>query len=114
MGTSWKSYIWLHFLLFFNSICGVCSKLAARQAAFSPWFFFFYGLMLLILFGYAIFWQQMIKKMPLSTAYLNKPVAILWGILWGVLIFKEQLTGQMVIGAMVVMVGIVMVVRTDE
>ena len=52
--------------------------------------------------------------LPISTAYLNKPVAILWGILWGVLIFKEQITGQMVLGAIVVMAGIVMVVRADE
>ena len=109
-----KDYALLHILLFVNTFGGVCSKLAARQEPFSTLFFMFYGLMLLILFSYAIFWQQIIKKIPLSTAYLNKQDAILWGILWGVLIFKEQITGQMVLGAIVVMAGIVMVVRADE
>ena len=114
MGASWKTYVWLHVLLFFNSICGVCSKLAARQAVFSPWFFLFYGMMLLILLGYAVFWQQIIKHIPLSTAYLNKPVSILWGIMWGRILFQEHLTIRMVVGALIVLSGVIVVVQRDE
>lgn len=114
MKLSAKDYLLLHVLLFVNTLGGVCSKIAARQADFSLQFFLFYGLMLLILLGYAVFWQQVIKKMPLSTAYLNKPVSIFWGMLWGALIFKEHITWRMLIGAAAVMAGIVMVVREDE
>lgn len=109
-----KTYIALQLLLFVSSFSGVCSKLAGRQALFSPKFFLFYGAMLLILMVYAMAWQQIIKRIPLSTAYLNKPIGMIWGILWGILFFQEHLTIRMVIGAAVVLCGMFMVVRADE
>lgn len=109
-----KDYIFLHLLLFLNTIGGACSKMAARQTVFSPGFFLFYSLLLLILIIYAIAWQQIIRRMPLSTAYLNKPVAILWGIVWGTVIFHEQITAKMVCGTIIVITGIIMVVRSNE
>lgn len=114
MKPSIKDYILLHLLLFINTFGSVCSKMAARRPVFSLPFFVLYGTMLLILAIYAVFWQQIIKKMPLSTAYLNKPVAMLWGILWGVLIFDEQVTFKMLAGAIVTIAGIIMVVRSNE
>lgn len=114
MRSSWKIYLLLHLLLFVNSFGGVCSKLAGKQAVFSPLFFLFYGMLLLILAIYAVFWQQIIKRMPLSAAYLNKPVGMIWGILWGILFFQEHLTVRMVIGAAVVLTGMVIVGQTDE
>lgn len=81
---------------------------------FSLPFFALYGMVLLILVIYAVFWQQIIKRMPLSVAYLNKPVSMIWGILWGIIFFQERLTMRMAIGAAAVLAGMIMVVQADE
>lgn len=114
MEPMWKRYVLLHLLLLIYSFGGVCSKAAAKQEMFSFKFFAFYGVLVSILVIYSVFWQQIIKYMPLSIAYLNKPVSVLWGIIWGVVLFQEQLTVRMIVGAMIVLCGMVIVVRADE
>ena len=89
------------------------SKLAGAEKFLSPKFIFLYSGVLIILFVYAIFWQQIIKKIPLTTAYSNRAVCILWGILWGNLFFNEHVTIQTFIGAFIVILGII-TVAIDE
>ena len=88
--------------------------MASQYDFLSFWFIFFYGLVILNLGVYAIVWQQIIKKLPLNTAYSNKAITIVWGILWGFLFFREQITWNMIVGALIVIVGVVLVVRADE
>lgn len=104
----------LHIELLLFSLGGVCTKMASQYDFLSFWFIFFYGLVILNLGVYAIVWQQIIKKLPLNTAYSNKAITIVWGILWGFLFFKEQITWNMIAGALIVIVGVVLVVRADE
>ena len=58
-------------------------------------------------------WQQSIKHFPLTTAYANKAVTIAWGMLWGILFFREDITHNMAIGAIIVIIGVVLVVTAD-
>lgn len=62
---------------------------------------------------YAIGWQQIIKHMPLASAYVNKAATVLWGLVWGLLIFKESLTPGKIIGAVIVAVGVVLFAAAD-
>lgn len=112
--TKIKYFIALHIELLLFSLGGVCTKMASQYEFLSFWFIFFYGLVILNLGVYAIVWQQIIKKLPLNTAYSNKAITIVWGILWGFLFFKEQITWNMIAGALIVIVGMVLVVRADE
>lgn len=109
-----KYYIALHTELLLFSLGGVCTKLASQQKFLSFWFIFFYGLVILNLGVYAIVWQQIIKKLPLNTAYSNKAVTIVWGILWGFIFFQEQIKWNMLVGAAIVIIGVIVVVRADE
>lgn len=109
-----NNYILLHLLLFLYSFCGVFSKLASHYDFLSWQFCVFYGISLLILGIYAIAWQQILKKFKLTTAFFNKAVTIIWGMLWGILFFKEVVTWNMVLGAIVVLVGIGLVVKDYE
>lgn len=106
-------YIMLHILLALYSLGGICSKMAAQHRFLSFWFIFFYGLVILNLGLYAIVWQQIIKKLPLNTAYSNKAVTIAWGILWGFLFFQETIKWNMILGAAIVIIGVLIVVRAD-
>lgn len=81
---------------------------------FSIPFLFWFGLVFVIMFGYAVVWQQILKRMPLTVAYANKPVTLVWGIVWGSLIFGEKITWNMLAGAAVIFAGIYLVVSSDE
>lgn len=108
MKTSTRRMLILHMLLAVYSVSNVFSKLAA-DAAFMSWqFVLCYGMVLAILGVYAIGWQQVIKRMPLTTAYANKAVTIVWGILFGMIFFGETVTPLMLLGALVIVAGIVL------
>ena len=93
----------------------VCSKLAAQQPFLSAAFIVLYGLMLLALVTYVRRgWQQVIKHLPLTTAYANKAVTVVWGILLGLAVFGEAVTPRRVIGAVIIICGIVLFVRADN
>lgn len=97
----------LHVLLLFYSLSGIFSKNAAYQPFLSVSFVLLYGGMLAVLFIYAIGWQQIIKRLPLTVAFANKAVTVVWGIVWGVLFFGETVNAQMILGALLVIAGIV-------
>ncbi len=109
-----RDILLLHGMLLVYSVGGIFSKLASAEEFLSPKFVIFYGLVVANLGVYAILWQQLLKKLPLITAYANKAVLVVWGMLWGWLIFREAITLQMIIGAVVIMVGIYLVVTADE
>ena len=113
-----KIAVWVIVLLqvslLFSSLSGVCSKLAAQQKFLSPMVCVWYGLVLVIMLGYAVIWQQILKRMPLTVAYANRPVGLIWGMIWGALIFSERITWNMILGAGIIFFGIFLVVTSDE
>ena len=109
-----KWFLLLHVILGVYAGSSVCSKLAARQPFLSAAFILLYGLMLAALVVYAVGWQQVIKHLPLTTAYANKAVTVVWGILLGLAVFGEAVTLRQVIGAAIIICGIVLFVRADS
>lgn len=77
-------------------------------------FILFYGLVLLDMAVYAVLWQQILKKIPLSAAFSNKAVTIIWGMLWGFILFGEKISPNNIIGAVIVLCGVCLVVSGDE
>ena len=101
-----KTLVMLHALLVLFSTSGIFSKLAAGYPFLSLGFILCYGGMVCVLGVYAIGWQQVIKRVPLTTAYANRAVTVVWGIVWGALLFGESVTWQKVLGALVVLAGV--------
>lgn len=108
-----KTMLLLHILLMFYSASGILSKLAAGVDFLSWQFLLLYGGVLFILFAYALGWQQILKRMPLTTAFSNKAVTIVWGIIWGAVFFAEPITLLKVVGAILIIVGVVMYSQAD-
>ena len=98
----------LHLLLLLYSCSTILSKLAAGERFFRLRFLLLYGGMALILLFYAIFWQQLLKKVPLIFAYANKAVTVIWGLVFGILIFGEESTIKKIAGVLLVGLGIVL------
>ena len=106
--------IGLHLLLAVYSLSGFFSKNAAAQPFLSLQYIAFYCGMMAILVLYAVGWQQVIKHLPLTTAYANKAVTVVWGILLGFLIFGEGITPRQAVGAVIIIAGILLFVRADQ
>ena len=111
-GLKLKDFIFLHIVLLIYSGVSLLSKIASSQSGIR--FLVCYGGVLACLGIYAIRWQFILKKFPLTVAFANKAVAVVWGILWGWLFFNEQITWQKAAGAAVIIAGIVFVVSDDE
>ena len=109
-----KQYAALHLVFFIYSLCGICTKAAAGSEFLSLRFCIFYGLELVILFVYAIIWQQIIKRMPLTTAFSNKGVTVIWAMIWGSLLFHEHIGLKNMIGAVLVIGGIILFAKAGE
>jgi uncharacterized membrane protein len=71
----------------------------------------YYSLEILVIGIYAILWQQIIKKFERSVAYANKGSLIIWTFIWAVLFFQETITVNNILGAVLVIVGIVLVFK---
>ena len=108
-----KTVLALQLLLLFYSLAGVLSKFAADSDFLSIEFLGLYIGILAILGAYAIGWQQILKRLPLTTAYSNRAVTVAWGILWGLLFFSEPVTIGKAAGAAMIIAGIVLYSHAD-
>ena len=108
-----NNYLLLYSGIIIYSLSSVMSKAAASYTIASLKFFFFYGLALFFLGIYALFWQQILKCFSLVTAYSNRPLVTILGMVWGWLFFGEGITPQMILGSAIIIIGIRLVVTAD-
>ncbi len=112
--TSALIWVLLHILLAVYALSSVFSKMAAGEEFLSFRFCLFYGLLLLLLGLYAIGWQQIIKRLPLTVAYANKAVSVVWACIYGVFFFQEKLTMGKFIGGLLTIAGVILFALSDK
>ncbi len=94
------------------TISGVMSKEAAANGGDLMRFLIFFGLEFVLLGVYALLWQQMIKRFELSVAYANRSMAVVWSMVWAVVLFHDTITMQNIAGVVLVVAGI-WIINTD-
>ena len=109
-----KILVLLHIMLMVYSMSGICSKMASKQDFISPAFCFYYGIIFVLLGLYAIGWQQVIKRIPLTVAFANKAITVVWGLVWGVIFFGEEVTTGKLFGIVLIVSGIIMYAKSDK
>jgi drug/metabolite transporter (DMT)-like permease len=109
-----RHYVLLHGLLFLYSVYALLMKFAAAERFLSGPFMALYAGALLVMLVYALLWQVVLKRLPLSVAFSNKAVVIVWGMLWGALFFSEAVTWPKLLGAAMVVAGICVVVQDER
>lgn len=107
------TYAALQFMVAVYACAGIFSKLAARYSFLSLKFCMFYALMIAALFVYAIGWQQVIKRVELTAAYSAKAAAVIWGLIWGAVIFHERITLPKIAGIILVFAGLLIYFTGD-
>lgn len=109
-----KTFLFLHAVIFLYALSSICSKYASSLAFFSFKWMLIYALQIFILGCYALLWQQVLKRMPLNFAFANKSVTLIWGMIFGVIIFEETLSVLNIVGAIIVLVGVVFMVTENR
>ena len=82
------------------------TKMASRQKMLSwPYLLWIAGA-IGVMGVYAFLWQQVIKRMPLSTAYMFKGTSLIFILLISGLMLGEAITVNNVIGSVIIILGI--------
>lgn len=108
----WKQIFLLQAIIIIYTISSIMAKFASAGETLEKMILFF-GLDLLFLGIYAVCWQQMIKIFPLSVAYANRAMALLWSAVWAKIIFGEQISLKQMGGIVLVILG-TMVINTEK
>ena len=104
-----KRLLLLQGIVVLYTVSGVIGKFAAKYAFLSKGFVLLYCMEILFLGVYALLWQQIIKFFDLSVAYANRAIALLWSMLWAVIIFGETITLKNFVGVVIVIAGTMLV-----
>ncbi|MDF2534535.1 MAG: transporter [Bacillales bacterium] len=108
------SYLLLHISLLLYSFVAVFSKMAGKERLFSVNFYIYISVSFFLLGIYAVCWQIILRKLPLTVAFANKAITIIWGIVLGSILFSEKITYSMLVGALIIVIGIILVVSDNE
>lgn len=102
-------------LLFVNllfSTVSIAVKYTSMQEIISFKYLIGIGVIVLLLGSYAVVWQQILKRVNITLAYMFKATGIIYVLLYSVLLFGETLTVWNVIGAATIVVGILLFVKS--
>lgn len=107
-------HIGLQLCVMLYACTGIFTKLASRESALTLRFVLLYSGAILIMFVYALLWQQFLKRLPLSTAYAHRCLSSIWSILIGRILFMEHISINQIIGSLLLLVGVYLIVTGDE
>lgn len=63
---------------------------------------------------YAVLWQQVLKRIELSLAYMFKGTSIVFVMMLAHVLFDEQITWNNIAGAIIIISGIVLYANSSE
>lgn len=89
------------------STTGIFMKLASMESYLSFLFVFYYCMALGVIAAYAVIWQIILKKIPLTIAFMSKSITIVFSLLIAYLFFSESITINNIIGSVIIIGGIV-------
>jgi drug/metabolite transporter (DMT)-like permease len=100
--------------VFMESLTSPCLKLGGRYPFLSPGYIAWFCLAVAILGFYAVCWQLILEKLPLTTAYLRRGFSYILIFVWATLIFHEAITWKQILGIMVITLGMVISISDEK
>jgi drug/metabolite transporter (DMT)-like permease len=99
-------FLFLGFLLY--SFIGVVGKLGSESSMLSIQTLFRFAAVITLLGVYSVLWQVSLRYIPLSTAFFCKGSAVVFSLVWAVIVFGETITASNLIGVCLIIAGIVL------
>lgn len=112
-GSRAKDFLFLHFCILWYTMTSILSKGASGYPFLSLEYILCFVGIFFTLGSYAILWQQVIKRFKPSVGYSNKSVSLIWTMIFSSLIFNERITVYNIIGAALIILGVIMVARDE-
>ena len=84
----------------------IFTKYASQQEMMSMRYLLGLGGAIGVMGAYAILWQQVLRRIDLSTAYMFKGTSLVFVMLLAALLFGEAITWMNIIGAVIIISGI--------
>lgn len=103
---------WLLGVNLIYACVGICTKMASKQPAMSWRYLLWFAGAVAIIGAYALLWQQILKRIELSTAYMFKGTTLIFTMLIAALLFGEAITIPNIIGSIIIVTGIVILARS--
>lgn len=104
----WMIYIVLIGINMLYACVSIFTKYASQQE-FMSWNFMLGVMGAVGVMGlYAVLWQQILKRVELSVAYMFKGTSIIFVMLLACLLFGEQITWNNILGTIIIIAGIVL------
>lgn len=110
----WVKYFALIAVNFIYALVSTLTKTASYYEFLSIEYIFALAGAVLLLGVYALLWQQIIKKMPISDAYMFKGTSIVFVLLLSAWLFEEVITWQNVVGSIIIILGIALFAKADK
>lgn len=109
-----KGWMWLA-LIGINLVYActyICMKKASPYAFLSAPYILWVAAAIGVMGVYAVLWQQVLARVPLSTAYMFKGTSLIFVLLLSALLFHEGITWQNVLGSFIIVSGIVLFAKS--
>ena len=100
-------YLFAFAAVLVESFTSVFQKLAGQHPFMSVPFILLYCCAVGVMGIYAVMWQFILEKLPLSMAYLRKGASYILLYVWAMLFFNETLSVTQIIGSGVIIIGMV-------
>ncbi len=110
---AWK-WLMMHLLFMIYSMTTVISRKIGGADLLSTESVAGYLLIILCMGIYALGWQQVLKSFSLSQAFANKAVVVIWGLVWGSVLFGERMTPAKLTGAALIIAGVLFFASEGE
>ena len=108
---TFRSVAILLLVYLFYSTVSIATKFTSLQEFLSLKYFLGLAIVVAMLGIYAIIWQQVLKRIDLTTAYMFKGTSLIFVLLFSALLFNETITLWNVVGAAFIVGGIVWFAR---
>ena len=90
----------------------ICMKMASPHEFLSAPYIFWVLCAVGVMGIYAVLWQQVLTCVHLSTAYMFKGTSLIFVLLLSVCLFQEGITWQNVLGAVIIISGIILYAKS--
>ena len=106
-----RSILLVNFLIY--SCTSIFTKLASQQEFLSIFYILYLAGAIFVMGIYAIIWQQLLKQIPLSDAYMWKGSTIIFTLIISTILFGENISWTNIIGAALIVSGIALYAKSD-
>ncbi len=106
-------YILAILAIVFESLSSSVLKFSKDYAFLSPMYLFWFVVAVGIMGLYAIAWQLLLERVPLTTAYLRKGLTYVLIFIWARVFFHEEISVKQMIGMAIIIAGMIISMSGD-